>query len=121
MREGRRNIQYLEERMRELQARKLGQGMENMNLCAGSNNAGPDRPYSSGLRNDRDGPPTPPPKDGRGGYTEAGSDRDGYGAKEYSQIDAHGDMMMPSRHPYGPPGPGSGMPKPRPNFTKLGM
>jgi hypothetical protein len=119
MREGRRNIQYLEERMRELQARKLGQGVENMSLSSG-NNAGLDRPYSAGLRNDRDGPPTPPPKDGRGGYTEAGSDRGGYGTPEYSQIGGHGDMMPPP-HPYAPPGPGSAMPKSRPNYTKLGM
>jgi hypothetical protein len=119
MREGRRNIQYLEERMRELQARKLGQGVENMSLGPGSN-GGPDMPYSAGLRNDIDGPPTPPPKDGRGGYTEVGSDRGGYGTQEYSQIGGHGDMMPP-RHPYAPPGPGSGMPKTRPNYTKLGM
>jgi hypothetical protein len=119
MREGRRNIQYLEERMRELQARKLGQGVENMNLGPG-NNGSPDMPYSAGLRNDRDGPPTPPPKDGRGGYTEAGPDRGGYGTQEYSQIGGHGDMMPP-RHPYAPPGPGSAIPRTRPNYTKLGM
>ena len=119
MREGRRNIQYLEERMRELQARKLGQGVENMNLGPG-NNGGPDLGYSAGLRNDRDGRPTPPPKDGRGGYAEAGSDRGGYGTQEYSQIGGHGDMMPP-RHPYAPPGPDSAMPRTRPNYTKLGM
>jgi classical protein kinase C len=28
--------------------------------------------------------------------------------------------MMPPRHPYAPPGPNSGMPKSRPNYTKLG-
>jgi hypothetical protein len=118
MREGRRNIQYLEERMQELQARKLGQGVENMNLGPG-NNGGPDRPYSAGLRDDRDGAPAPPPKDGRGGSTEAGSDRGGYGIADYSQIGGHGDMMPP-RHPYAPPGPGSAMPKSRPNYTQLG-
>ena len=117
MRDGRRNIQYLEERMRELQLRQMGEGA---NL--GSGNAGPSaRPISTGLRNDRDGPPTPPPKDSRLGYTEAGSDRGGYGTQEYSQIGGHGDMMPP-RHPYAPPGPGStGIPKARPNYTKLGM
>ena len=119
MREGRRNIQYLEDRMRELQARKMGQGMESMSLGPG-NSAGPNRPYNSGgLPSDKDGPPALPPKDGRGGYAEAGSDRGGYGTVEYSQIGGHGDMMPP-RHPYAPPGPGSSMPKSRPNYTKLG-
>lgn len=116
MREGRRNIQYLEERMQELQMRRMGQGMDNMNLGPGSAGG----PQSSGLRNDSDGPPTPPPKDSRGGYTEVGSDRGGYGNQEYSQIGGHRDMMPP-RHPYAPPGPNAGMPKSRPNFTKLGM
>jgi hypothetical protein len=117
MREGRRNIQYLEERMQELQMRKMGQGMDNMNL---GGPGGPGTPQSSGLRNDRDGPPAPPPKDSRGGYAEVGSDRGGYGTQEYSQIGGHGDMMPP-RHPYAPPGPGQGMPRARPNYTKLGM
>lgn len=101
-REGRRNIQYLEERMRELQLRVTG------------------RPQSSGLRNDRDGPPTPPPKDSRGGYMGAGLDQGGYGSQDYSNIGGHGDMMPP-RHPYANPGPGQGMPKSRPNFTKLDL
>lgn len=84
--------------------------MDNMNL-------GPGRNQSAGLRNDRDGPPTPPPKDSRGGYMDQSG---GYGTQEYSQIGGHGDMMPP-RHPYAPPGPGQGMPKSRPNFTKLGV
>lgn len=117
MREGRRNIQYLEERMQELQMRRMGQGMDNMNLGPGA--AGPGRPQSTGLRNDRDGPPTPPPKDSRGGYMDAGTDRSGYGT-EYSQIGGHGDMMPP-RHPYAPPGPGQSIPRSRPNYTKLGL
>jgi len=118
MREGRRNIQYLEERMQELQMRRMGQGMEGMHLEPGSQ-GGSGRPTSSGLRNDIDGPPTPPPKDSRGGYAEFGRDRGGYGTQEYSQIGGHGDMMPPS-HPYAPPGPGSAIPKTRPNYTKLG-
>jgi len=93
--------------------------MDNMSLGPGSA-GGPGRPHSTGLRNDRDGPPTPPPKDSRGGYMEVGSDRGGYGSQEYSQIGGHGDMMPP-RHPYPPLGPGSGMPKSRPNYTKLGL
>src|ERR1700712_186588 len=66
MREGRRNIQYLEERMQELQMRRLGQGVDNMNVGpGGQSGGGPPRPYGSGVRNDRDGPPAPPPKDSR--------------------------------------------------------
>jgi len=114
MREGRRNIQYLEERMQELQMRRMGQGMDTMNL--GPSSAGPGRPQSSGFRNDRDGPPTPPPKDSRGGYTDVGSERGDYGTQDYSQTG-----MMPPRHPYAPLAPGQGMPKSRPNFTKLDL
>jgi hypothetical protein len=119
MREGRRNIQYLEERMQELQTRKMGQGMGDMSL--GPSGAGPSGrgARGPGLRNDRDAPPTPPPKDSRGNYIDQPGDRAGYGAEEYSQIGGHGNMMPP-RHPYAPPGPGSTMPKSRPNYTKLG-
>lgn len=120
MREGRRNIQYLEDTLHQLQMRKMGQGVDNMGLGAAGSAGGPGRPVSAGMRNDRDGPPTPPPKDGRGGYVEHGSDRGGYGNHEYSQIGGHGDMMPP-RHPYAPPGPGqSGIPKSKPHFSKLG-
>ncbi|KAI9741436.1 MAG: Serine/threonine kinase [Claussenomyces sp. TS43310] len=117
MREGRRNIQYFEEKLRELQMRKMGQGMDNMSLGPPGSGV---QPQSSGLRNDRDGPPTPPPKDSRGNYIEVGTDRSGYGTQEYSQIGGHGDMMPP-RHPYAPPGPNSGIPRPRPHYTKLGV
>jgi hypothetical protein len=102
IKEGKRNIAYLEERLAELSLRNQS------------------NPAITGLRNERNGPPTPPPKDARGGYMEVGSDRGGYGTQEYSQIGGHGDMMPP-RHPYAPPAPGQGMPKTRPNYTKLGM
>lgn len=116
MREGRRNIQYLEERMQELQMRRVGQGMDNMSMGPGP--GGPaGRPQSS--RNDSGGPPpAPPPKDSRG-YPDPGPEQGGYGTEDYSRIGGH-DNMMPPRHPYAPPGPGSSMPKTRPNFTKLG-
>ncbi|KAI9053071.1 hypothetical protein LZ554_003340 [Drepanopeziza brunnea f. sp. 'monogermtubi'] len=119
MREGRRNIQYLEERMEELQMRRMGQGVEGMNL--GGPAGGQGRPLSAGFRSDREGPPALPPKDARGGYVEQSSDRGDYGGtQEYSQIGGHGDMMPP-RHPYAPPAPGTGIPKSRPNFTKLDL
>lgn len=115
MREGRRNIQYLEERMQELQMRRVGSGVDNMNLGGG----GGGDPYASNSRNNRDGPPAPPPKDSRGGYGDDGADRGGYGTQDYSQIGGHGNVMPP-RHPYAPPGPGQSMPRTRPNYTKLG-
>ncbi|KAI0022379.1 hypothetical protein F4780DRAFT_194445 [Xylariomycetidae sp. FL0641] len=60
--------------------------------------------------------PPPPPKDAGGPSGDAGS----YGAADYSEIGAHGDLMPP-RHPFPPPGPNSAIPKSRPNFTKLDL
>lgn len=119
IREGRRNIQYLEETLRELQMRKMGQGVDNMTLGLGDAGTSGGRPQNSGMRNDRTGAPTPPPKDSRGHYIAQGSDMGDYGTQDYSRIGGHNDMMPP-RHPYAPPGPGAGMPKSRPNYTKLG-
>lgn len=103
MRDGRRNMQFFEEKLRELQMRR---GMEHMSV-------GSDGRPLSGLAQGADHGPAPPPKDG---------DRASYGAHEYSQIGGHGDLMPP-RHPYEPLGPGAtpNLSKPRPNFTKLGM
>ena len=115
MRDGRRNLEFFEEKLRELQMRRMGQGVENMSL--GSSGGGPStpRPHSADMRNDQDGPPTPPPKDA----SSWGGDRSSYGSVQYSQIGQHGDMMPP-RHPYAAPAPSTGVPKARPNFTKLG-
>lgn len=109
IKEGRRNIQYLEERMEELRVRSESR-----------NSGGPSVSQVNALRNAGSQPPTPPPKDARGQYIETGNDMAGYGTQEYSDIGGHGDMMPP-RHPYAPPAPGSGISKQRPNFTKLGM
>jgi hypothetical protein len=114
MREGRRNLQFFEEKLRDLQMKRVGQGVDNMSLSSGSTAVAASRPGSH-IRNDAEAPPTPPPKDANSWGADSGS----YGPGGYSQIGGHGDMMPP-RHPYAPPGPGSGMPKPRPNFTKLG-
>jgi classical protein kinase C len=108
MRDARRNVQFFEERLRELQIRQMNKGMGDMSMGPGG------RPMSGDMR-DSEGAPIPPPKDSSswGGA--------GYGTQQYSQIGGHGDLMPP-RHPYGPPGPGpaGAIPKPRPNFTKLG-
>ncbi|KAI9703870.1 MAG: Serine/threonine kinase [Candelina mexicana] len=126
IREGRKNIGYLEEKMRELQMRRLGQDTEGMSLGSGSNGGPPPPahgnlpPQQRELRSQREGPPTPPPKELRGGY---GSDRGDYGDPGpggYSQLSG-GHGMMPPRAPFGPPGPASGSSKPRPNYSKLDL
>ncbi|KAI1470864.1 uncharacterized protein F4812DRAFT_450071 [Daldinia caldariorum] len=113
MREGRRNLQFFEEKLRDLQMKRLGQGVDNMNIGSGSA-TGSLRPSSLEMR-DSDAPP-PPPKDAGALSGDQGS----YGTLPYSQIGGHGDIMPP-RHPYAPPGPTSTIPKPRPNFTKLDL
>ncbi|KAK2010769.1 HR1-domain-containing protein [Colletotrichum eremochloae] len=111
MRDGRRNLQFFEEKLREAQLRR---GMDNMSLGSPT---GDSRPLSG----DMDDVPPPPPKDSgweqRGGYG-AGSATSG-GNVQYSQIGGHADLMPP-RHPYASPGPSS-IPKSRPNFTKLDL
>jgi hypothetical protein len=119
MREGRRNLQFFEEKLRDLQVKRLGKGVDDMSLSSSSTAAPSLRHRSTDTPVATEGPPAPPPKDGRGGYGQ-GTDRASYGAGDYSQIGGHGDMMPP-RHPYAPPGPNQNMPKQRPNFTKLGM
>lgn len=97
MREGRRNLAFFEERLRELQMRRLGQSVDNMSL--GGSTLGSFRSAEQG--GEEGGRPAPPPKDASGGY---------YG---------HGDLMPP-RGPFPGQPPHSAMPKARPNFTKLG-
>ncbi|KAI0161733.1 hypothetical protein GGR52DRAFT_137825 [Hypoxylon sp. FL1284] len=116
MREGRRNLNFFEEKLRDLQMKRLGQGVDGMSISSGSTAAASSiRPQSGDLRSG-EGPPPPPPKDAGGWSGDKGS----YGSLSYSQIGGHGDIMPP-RHPYAPPGPASSMPKPRPNFTKLDL
>jgi hypothetical protein len=96
MREGRRNLEFFESKLRDLKMRKLGHNFDNMSL-GGSTLASR---RSADMRSEADGPPTPPPKDssGYGGYGDS----------------------MPSQAPFPGGPPNSGVPKARPNFTKLG-
>lgn len=117
MRDGRRNIEFFEEKLRELQMRKMGAGMENLSIGGSTlapGGSSSSRPQSSDMRTDSDGTPLPPPKDGPYG------DQSGYGSAQYSQIGQHGDVMPP-RGPFAAQPPRSGMPKGRPNFTKLDL
>ncbi|KAJ5893517.1 C2 calcium/lipid-binding domain CaLB [Penicillium taxi] len=88
IRDGRKNIAYLEEKMQELQLRRMGQD--------GGGSPSDRRAQGSG--------PPPPPKDHEGdaGYPQGGSG------------------SMPSGAPYADPRPYAPIPKPRPNYTKLG-
>ncbi|KAI1081806.1 hypothetical protein F5B20DRAFT_57975 [Whalleya microplaca] len=117
MREGRRNLQFFEEKLRDLQMKRLGHGVDNMSIGSTSTAVSTSmRPPSGDVRGEVEGAPQPPPKDAAGWSGDRGS----YGSQSYSQIGGHGDMMPP-RHPYAPPGPSSSIPKPRPNFTKLDL
>ncbi|KAL8950627.1 MAG: hypothetical protein Q9222_003358 [Ikaeria aurantiellina] len=117
VREARKGISYLEERLRELQMRKAGHSRES------SSSQGPLPPSHGGLspqqRNVRNpqqqGAPTPPPRDGQG------SDYGDPGAGGYMNDLSGGHGMMPPRAPFGPPAPGSTVPKSRPNYSKLDL
>lgn len=123
VREARKGIEYLEERLRGLLLRKAGQSADGQSQRS---SGGPLPPAHGGLppqsrQLQRIDPPTPPPKDGRGGYMSA--DEGGYGdpgSGGYMNDMSGGHGMMPPRAPFGPSAPGSAMPKSRPNYTKLG-
>ncbi|KAI1000653.1 Protein kinase [Podosphaera aphanis] len=110
IREGRRNIQYLEERMQELQMRKMGQDMVSLKMNPAS--TGPNIHVNPGVHSERRVPPTPPPKDARG-YVDVGQ------TGGYSSSAGHGDLV-PTKHSFAPPAPGSATPK-RANYTKLDL
>lgn len=106
VRDARRNLQYFEKTLQDLQTRKLGGDMSSMNLDCG--NGGP-----------------PPPSHGApvaaGGYRDAPTDAGSYGTPGpggYSM--GGGNGLMPPRAPYAPPAPSSGGPKGRPTYSRLG-
>ena len=124
IREARKGIDYLEERMRELQMRR----MEALGGGPSATNGAPQPPTHGGMSPrqqrirgaGRPGGPTPPPKDGGIYGGEDGSYGDpGNGGYMNDLSGGHG--IMPPRAPFGPPGPGERVPRSRPNYTKLGM
>ena len=125
IREARKGLTYLEGKMRELQMRRMGgQGPDGPS----SPRTGPVppahgglAPQAAGLRNQREGPPTPPPKDGRSAYITDAGDYGNPGGGGYMDDLSGGHGMMPPRAPFGPPAPGAQVPKARPNYTKLGV
>ena len=124
VREARKGIEYLEERMRELQMRRAGQSADGQSGRSGQ--GGPPPPAHGGMSpqqrhlQQRIDPPTPPPKDGGSSYMSDAGDYGNPGAGGYMSDLSGGHGIMPPRAPFGPPAPGSGMPKSRPNYTKLG-
>lgn len=107
IRDGRRNIGYLEEKLQELQLRKMTPDGGPLPPAHG----GGDPYQTSSARSGRVGAggPMPPPKDS--GYGTAGP---GYAEP------SSGMGMRPPRAPYGEHGYTPSVPKPRPNFSKLG-
>ncbi|CAO2650337.1 Nn.00g016290.m01.CDS01 [Neocucurbitaria sp. VM-36] len=94
IKDGRRNIEYFESKLRDLDLQRTTSGMDNMNLQPGARKA--------------NNPLTPPPKDGWNGYVQP--DQGGYGGLP---------DMMPPRAPYAPQPPGA--PIKRQNFSKLDL
>lgn len=108
IRDARRNIQYFEETLQNLQDRKIGGDMSNLSI---SGNGGP----------------PPPQHGGRGGSSGGMGNEQGYGGgSDYGNPGAGGYSMgggnglMPPRAPYAPPGPADRSPRARPNYSKLG-
>lgn len=117
IRESRRNIEYLEGRMRELQMRRLGQdGLSDDSRNgrpSSSDQRGVQQRVSSGYLGGQQ-------SQGMGVLREPDTgDYGNAGPGGYSDINtSHG---MPSRPPFGPSGPGSSATKARPNYSRLGM
>lgn len=107
IKDGRRNIEYFESKLRDLDVQRTAAGVENLSL---------QQPGGSGIRKG-DNPLTPPPKDGWNGYVP--NDQGGYGGQQAPYGDLSGGQgLMPPRAPYAPPAPGA--PNKRPNYSKLG-
>jgi hypothetical protein len=102
IKDGRRNIDYFESKLRDLDLQRTTSGLDNMNLQPGHSSTNP---------------LTPPPKDNWDGYGQ--QDQGGYGGpqSQYSQLSG-GDALQPPRAPFAPPPPGA--PNKRPNYSKLG-
>ena len=120
IREGRKNISYLEERMRELQMRQVGQGGDGVPTGSGNTSSGPVPPAHGNpalkLQDPR-GNVALGQNQSRGGYPP---EKGGYGNPGYMDQSGTGQGTMPSKPPYGPSAPGSAIPKARPNYSKLG-
>lgn len=102
IRDARRNMQYFEQTLNDLNQRKMGSDMGNLSI---SGNGGPPPPQHGSQRS----------TGSAGGY---GADYGAPGPGGYSMGGAQG--MMPPRAPYAPPGPQDRSPRQKPNYSKLG-
>lgn len=103
IRDGRKNIAYLEEKLQELQIRQLEHD------GGGGSPTESRHPYPLGSA------PVPPPKDYAAGYEQ------GDYADSPDGFPQGGAGSMPSGAPFSDPRPFAPVPKARPNYTKLGM
>ena len=116
-----KGIEYLEERLRELQMRIMeSQGSDSNGRPTPPVHGATSLPIRTAQQQQGTGPPTPPPKDGRAGYIQDSGDYGDPGNGGYMNNMSGGSGMMPPRAPFGPPAPGATVPKSRPNYTKLG-
>ncbi|KAF2120919.1 kinase C-like protein [Lophiotrema nucula] len=104
IRDGRRNIEYFEKTLQDLEMRRTNTGMQSMSLDPGSGRKAGN-------------PLTPPPKDGWNGYM--GQEQGGYGDGGYGNNLGGGQGLMPPRAPYAAQAPGT-QPK-RANYSKLDL
>ncbi|KAI4238996.1 MAG: hypothetical protein LQ349_000677 [Xanthoria aureola] len=122
VREARKGISYLEETKRELEMRRAGQSSES------SSSHGPLPPAHGGippqhraLRDAQQQGPSAPPSRGGSAYSVQSSDYGDPGAGGYIEDLSGGNGIMPPRAPFGPQAPGSGIPRSRPNYSKLDL
>lgn len=131
VREAQKGIEYLEERMRELQMRRKGQGanLQGMGQTASYDGLRPPSyegmsTHQRAILNSQKGGPHAPSQGSRTAYIPADMDIFGDpGPGGYMGQDnlSGGHGMMPPRAPFGPPAPGSAMPRARRDYTKLGQ
>lgn len=111
IRDGRRNITYLEEQLKKLQLRKVNDGAPPPPAHGYGTPSTTRKPLPNA-----EGGPTPPPKESSNYFGDSGE----YGDAGPGGYSDGRSGMMPPRAPYGDPRPYSAVPKARPNFSKLG-
>jgi len=113
IRDARRNIQYFEQTLRDIQTRQMGGDMSNLSI---SGNGGPPPPQHGVPQNGQSGRGMNN-QSGYGGGPDYGSP----GPGGYSAQLSGGNGVMPPRPMYAQPGPQDRTPRARPNYSKLGM
>ena len=112
IRQAQRNITYLQQTMQELQSRRLGQDMNNMSMNDQRNGGSRQSGYGGQSQGGYSGSPYGPQDVGTTGRAD-------YGDGNYS--DPNNPATGPNRGPFAPGGPGgAGVPKGRPNYSRLG-